>query len=218
VRVRFALEASAATRVLWPHEFELQLEVRLEARMLELALEARNPRSDGAPLSFTSALHTYFAAAAERVRVQGLRGLEFVDKVRPRKEIEIEIEIEREAQERRSTSDVAQTQGGRRGREEREEVALEGEVDRVYERVPRRLVLREQPDPGQRERGWSLETSEELPDAVLWNAGAERARAIADMAPGDHARYVCLESARIAQPVRLEPGASWAAHLRIQPL
>jgi glucose-6-phosphate 1-epimerase len=52
-----------------------------------------------------------------------------------------------------------------------------------------------------RQRGFS--------DAVVWNPGAERARAIADLPDKDWRRFICVEAAQINQPVSLAPGAIW---------
>jgi len=44
-------------------------------------------------------------------------------------------------------------------------------------------------------------------DVVVWNPGA--AAAPADLPPGGHARFLCVEAAVIAEPVVLVPGADW---------
>ena len=32
---------------------------------------------------------------------------------------------------------------------------------------------------------------------------------MADLAPGGHRRFVCVEAAQVLRPVRLEPGEAW---------
>ncbi len=47
-------------------------------------------------------------------------------------------------------------------------------------------------------------------DVVVWNPGAERARAITDLPDDDWARFICVEAALIEAPHVLEPGACWS--------
>jgi glucose-6-phosphate 1-epimerase len=63
--------------------FELLYTVSI-GRTLELSLEVRN--TSGAPVTFEEALHTYLAVGdVRRVRVEGLHGREYLDKVDGRK-------------------------------------------------------------------------------------------------------------------------------------
>lgn len=69
---------NAATRALWPHAFELQIEVTLGLAALEVGLVVRN--TGDAPISFTGALHTYLAVDdIDAVSLHGLQGLVYRD-------------------------------------------------------------------------------------------------------------------------------------------
>lgn len=79
---------------------------------------------------------------------------------------------------------------------------LEGEIDRIYPgaRAPLRLcdgahVLRVE--------------AQGFADAVVWNPGAALAAGLADLGQDEQRRFVCVEAARIVEPVRLAPGESW---------
>lgn len=113
-RVALAFDFDAADRERWPASCALEHAVRLgEDRLtLELTVGNRGDRS----LSFTAALHGYFAVGeVEQVAIEGLAGLEYRDAA-----------------------------DGDRLRVEREEtVAIRGEVDRVYHAVPGEVRLRE---------------------------------------------------------------------------
>ena len=87
---------------------------------------------------------------------------------------------------------------------------VRGELDRVYEGAagPLRLM-----DPVS-SRSVDI-TQAGFQDVVAWNPGAARAQTLADLAPGGWRHMICLEAARIAHPVHLEPGQSWAGAQRI---
>jgi glucose-6-phosphate 1-epimerase len=77
-----------------------------------------------------------------------------------------------------------------------------GEVDRVYLDVPGAVRLRD----GAR----TVDVSAiGFPDVVVWNPGERLAATIADLDPDGWRRFVCIEAAAIARPVRLAPNASW---------
>jgi len=78
-RVRLGLGDSAATRALWPHAFAAETIVTV-GPVLEVDLVVRN--TGDAPFTCTGALHSYFGVGdIGRVRVHGLDGLEYIDKV-----------------------------------------------------------------------------------------------------------------------------------------
>ena len=82
-----------------------------------------------------------------------------------------------------------------------------GDLDRVYTRVPGPLLLT---DPGRDGGATLLQIGQEgFEDVVVWNPGAGKCAALADM-PADGWRHMaCVEAARIARPVTLLPGAQW---------
>ncbi len=67
---------------IWPHKFELEYNVRIGGKQLEMSLKVTN--TDSAPFEFTSALHTYLQVRdLHHTTIGGLKGLWFVDKTRP---------------------------------------------------------------------------------------------------------------------------------------
>ena len=85
---------------------------------------------------------------------------------------------------------------------------IAGEVDRVYMEAPGAITLRE---PAR----VRVVRAEGFPDAVVWNPGADRARALADLEPDGWRHFVCVEAAAVARPVTLAPGARWDGRQRI---
>lgn len=75
------LQDGAATRAFWPQAFEARLTIRLRPGDLQLTLDLRN--TDTQPLSFSGALHTYFAVdGIARTQLEGLGGQAEWDAVR----------------------------------------------------------------------------------------------------------------------------------------
>jgi glucose-6-phosphate 1-epimerase len=105
-RVLLRIQDDAESRRLWPHRFTVELDVCLTGS-LQLVMKVLN---DGdAPFTFSAALHTYFHVDdITRARVEGLRGLTYVDKVRDNE----------------------------RALEENESVVIGGETDRIYMHGP----------------------------------------------------------------------------------
>ncbi|WP_119154494.1 D-hexose-6-phosphate mutarotase [Caldimonas tepidiphila] len=91
---------------------------------------------------------------------------------------------------------------GGEGLERGEELRFDGEVDRIYLGAHAPLLLREP------QRALAVEQLQ-FPDTVVWNPGAEKAAAIADLPEGGFRHFVCLEAGVIGEPVTLEPGGSW---------
>jgi glucose-6-phosphate 1-epimerase len=87
--------------------------------------------------------------------------------------------------------------------DDREVLRVAGEIDRVYIDAPARLTLLEP------QRELTIETTN-FPDVVIWNPGAEKAAALADMEPGGERRMLCIEAAAVQVPVVLEPGRRWS--------
>ena len=93
--------------------------------------------------------------------------------------------------------------GGRERVEEAPVVAFRGEVDRISLVAPARLALLDGRTPV-----LAVESAG-FRDAVVWNPGAGKAAAIADLEPGGHEHFVCIEAATVAVPVELAPGEHW---------
>jgi len=77
-RAHLWLAASDVTRALWPHEFELQLDIALGTNTLEVGLTVSNQGTSA--FSFTGALHTYLASEDVRqLSVSGLQDVHYID-------------------------------------------------------------------------------------------------------------------------------------------
>ncbi|MEO7939914.1 MAG: D-hexose-6-phosphate mutarotase, partial [Burkholderiaceae bacterium] len=88
-----------------------------------------------------------------------------------------------------------------------------GEVDRVYAGVADALTLHDHADGA----GRSVEvTHSGFADVVVWNPGPQRCATLSDMPPDGYRAMVCIESARIAQPVTLAPAQVWAGMQRLR--
>lgn len=69
-----------ATRSLWPHSFQAELTVMLEADRIDLELAVTN--TGGTPFDFTAALHSYLRVVqVEDVTIEGLHGHDYQDAV-----------------------------------------------------------------------------------------------------------------------------------------
>jgi len=78
-QVVLGLSDTDETRELWPHAFELALEITV-GRTLQLMLSSRNVGDR--PFDITQALHTYFTVGdIAQTTVQGLDGTTYIDKV-----------------------------------------------------------------------------------------------------------------------------------------
>jgi glucose-6-phosphate 1-epimerase len=76
----FMLRDTPETRALWPHAFELELEINLQGQELLLWLTVKN--TGNSAFDFMAALHTYLAVSeVTGVEATGLRGLTFTDDV-----------------------------------------------------------------------------------------------------------------------------------------
>ena len=78
-----------------------------------------------------------------------------------------------------------------------------GAIDRIYHNVNGPLTLREL---GRRA---SISMSG-FDDVVVWNPGGDGVQQLADMPDEDWRRMLCVEAARIREPVHLMPGEDWA--------
>jgi len=92
--------------------------------------------------------------------------------------------------------------GGTLHRQHDYAVVFDGEVDRIYNDVVAPLALVDG------ERRLDIE-HEGFGDAIVWNPGEHLAARIGDLAPGEHARFVCVEAGQVMAPVLLAPGERW---------
>jgi glucose-6-phosphate 1-epimerase len=110
--VELGLTDSADTRALWPHAFDLTLEITVGAT-LSLVLTTRN--TGNSPFQITQALHSYFAVGdIARTTVVGLDGCHYIDKAQ-------------------GAGGAVQQQAGA--------VQIHAEVDRIYTDAPASLAV-----------------------------------------------------------------------------
>jgi glucose-6-phosphate 1-epimerase len=95
-----------------------------------------------------------------------------------------------------------ESSGGAQHAQTDDTLRIAGEVDRIYFDMPRPLRVRD----GQRTTGVAMSG---FSDVVIWNPGAERGAALADLEPGGYARFVCVEAAAIGTPIELARGEQW---------
>ncbi len=111
----FALDSGDRLAEPWPHEFSLLFRVAVQADTLDLSLRVRNAGQSA--MSFSTALHTYFAVDdIASVEVDGLRQIRFSDQTLP---------------------------GGPEGTQENGMLTCMDALDRIYFAAPQRLDLRD---------------------------------------------------------------------------
>ena len=77
--ITLGLDANEQTKKWWPHEFSARYEIRV-GRQLHLNLRVTNRGQEA--FSFEEALHSYFTVGdARRIRITGLEGTTYIDKV-----------------------------------------------------------------------------------------------------------------------------------------
>ncbi|ANF57060.1 D-hexose-6-phosphate mutarotase [Halotalea alkalilenta] len=151
---------------------QLSPRVVIQANAQRLRIELITEHRGDTPVKFTQALHSYFAVAnAHTCRVEGLAGATYLDKLRGMREFE---------------------QAG--------ELAIRGELDRIYH-SNRSLVLVDPRTNGERRLSIAKEGSD---SSVIWHPG--------DKPPGDVAEaelleFLCVEAACTRlDPIWLAPG------------
>jgi glucose-6-phosphate 1-epimerase len=166
-RVTLGIGDNPETRAQWPHPFDLRLEATV-GKTLVVELVTRN--TDVRAVSITQALHTYFRVGdAQRARVLGLEGCRYLDKSA-------------------KGHDAAVIQQG--------PVTVAEEVNRIYESVPRDLIL-EDPALGRRIRIRARNSS----TCIVWNPWVETSKAMADLDDEDYRIMLCVETANAASEV-----------------
>ncbi|KAJ1633702.1 aldose 1-epimerase [Pavlovales sp. CCMP2436] len=180
--VTLELRSDEATRAEFPGAYRLLYHVTLSAdATIALAMQVVNEGEEA--VVFTTALHTYFAVSdVTAARIEGLKGTTYEDCAVPKGE---------EGKPPRMA-------------EESEQLAIVGEVDRVYLATPSQLLLRD----GAKTLAINAQG---FKDTVVWNIGAEKAGTLNDLGAGEWQRYLCIESALIGRPIKLDAKCSWTA-------
>lgn len=172
-------DGSARLRLALPAETGAALELEMTLHIGRTLVQSLTTHNRGAePQRFTQALHTYFRVAdASQVRVQGLDGLRYADKY--------DGETHAQAGEW-NLHDPRDP-----GRSDRIYADTGGHFELIDPVAHRRIVL-------------DTSGSRSL---VVWNPGAEGARAFADMPADSWRHFVCLEAANAGTDViEVAPG------------
>ncbi|CCX09637.1 galactose mutarotase-like domain-containing protein [Pyronema domesticum] len=187
--VEWPLKPEANDQPYQPYAFSLMYSVILKRNSLETKLrvsneepeESEEPKNDRA-FDFNALFHTYLRVAdVTKLGVTGLKGVSYKDKV----------------------------EGGAEATEERDELTVASEVDRVYANVPGTVVVKE----GDR----TLYTVERqnLEDVVVWNPWTGAAK-IGDFSPDDgYMNMLCVEAGAVSSWHKLMPGDSWEGGVTI---
>ncbi|MCF6217251.1 MAG: D-hexose-6-phosphate mutarotase [Gammaproteobacteria bacterium] len=173
-KVTLGFSDSEGTREIWPHSFELRLEISV-GQSLALNLVTRN--TGDKPLVITQALHTYFSVAdINRVSITALDGVDYLDKV----------------------DNFSRKQ-------QRGDITIAGEVDRIYTGVPAVLEI----DDAARSRAVQIESTGNK-TSVVWNPWREKSANMADLDDEAYQHFVCVETANAADDrIEIAAGESY---------
>jgi glucose-6-phosphate 1-epimerase len=90
-------------------------------------------------------------------------------------------------------------------------LGFKGEIDRIYPKAPAALLLTDgRQQLALQQRGFA--------DTVVWNPGAVKAAALADLAPGGYRQFVCIEAAAVLTSLQLGAGETWEGVQRLRAL
>jgi glucose-6-phosphate 1-epimerase len=193
----FALEATDATRAMYPHDFSLVYEVKLFANALATALHVTNKGTQ--EMAFQALLHTYLSAddvRDGRVAVEGLKGLTYHDKV-----------------------------AGEEKSETRDALTFNGETDSVYANAPSPVVVRMTRADGRQQvvtvekEAFIKSGNTQLPmpsDAVVWNPWIEKAKGMGDFADDEYPTMLCVEPGRVSEQQKLPAGQTFTLQQAIK--
>jgi len=177
VRVDFGLgpeNLNVELRKQWPFDFGLIYSVVLSKNSLETRILVRNEGNQS--FDFNTLFHTYLRVPdVTAVKVEGLKGVTYKDKVAK----------------------------GAEATEERDQLTVSSETDRLYARVPGALTVKSGDAPL-----FTVERSN-LDDVVVWNPW-EAAANIGDFGPADgYKNMLCIEAGAVSQWQTLEPQSVW---------
>ena len=92
------------------------------------------------------------------------------------------------------------------------ELRFVGEFDRVYSAAPQGYELQDGPHT------LSIEQDMDWAHTVVWNPGAAKCAALADMPADGWQHMLCVEAAQVYEPIRIEPGDFWQGAQRLRVL
>ena len=89
------------------------------------------------------------------------------------------------------------------------ELRFVGEFDRVYSAAPAGYELQDGPHT------LLIEQDPDWAHTVVWNPGADKCAALADMPPEGWRHMLCVEAAQVYAPLTIEPGDFWQGAQRL---
>lgn len=172
-------EPTDETAAIWPVPFATELTVSVSGAVLEVELAVEHTGEEGSAPFAFTAALHTYLRSADALKLQ-LEGLQGV-----------------------RYEDALKDAPGHIGNQQWGDVlTVVGAIDRVYYGAANPLVLRELG----RKLGIAMEG---FADVVVWNPGPEAAATMKDLPAADWQRMLCVEAARIGQPVRLAAGEEW---------
>ena len=178
----WTLSDSEQTRAHWPYAFEAGLQVRLAPGQLSIKFAVTN--TDNRPWSFAVALHSYFRVDdIARATLTGLHQQRYWDAVEHPEDMQVT------------------------GMQSERDLHVVGNVDRVYAAPTTTLSLHR---GGAIRQRLQISQSKSLPEVVVWNPGPDLCARLNDMPADGYQHMLCVEAARVNQPVTLVPGAHWS--------
>ncbi|XP_020229326.1 putative glucose-6-phosphate 1-epimerase isoform X1 [Cajanus cajan] len=91
--------------------------------------------------------------------------------------------------------------------EQADAITFDGQMDRVYLRTPTKIAIIDH----EKKRTFVLQKNA-MPDAVVWNPGYKKAKALPDLGDEDYKFMICVDSAAVETPIMLKPYEEWKGY------
>eukprot|EP01132_Coremiostelium_polycephalum_P002065 gene2065-2546_t len=174
------------TKKIWNYSFSAQYAIELHTDRLSITFSTTNCSTE--PFDFQLALHTYFQISnIDSVYVEGLEGLEFIDKMK----------------------------NASLHKETRQQVTIGEEVDRVYKNAENNVILVD--NRGASPKKTILIHDSLLPDVVVWNPWIAKSKSMADFGDEEYKKMICIELGLIDKPYLLQPSKTFTTTHTIYP-
>ncbi|KAL5153703.1 putative glucose-6-phosphate 1-epimerase [Glycine soja] len=91
--------------------------------------------------------------------------------------------------------------------EQADAITFDGQMDRLYLRTPTKIAVIDH----EKKRTFVLQKNA-MPDAVIWNPGYRKAKALPDLGDADYKFMICVDSEAIETPLMLKPYEEWKGY------
>ncbi|KAK7293469.1 hypothetical protein RJT34_16335 [Clitoria ternatea] len=91
--------------------------------------------------------------------------------------------------------------------EQADAITFDDQMDRVYLHTPKKIAIIDH----EKKRTFVLQKNA-MPDAVVWNPGCKKAKALPDLGDDDYKFMICVDSAAIETPIVLKPFEEWKGY------